>query len=243
MSSHRIYELVMRDDAIDKVIELLRTSLSGSASEEDLFEEYLHSSEPASHGLREGISGGDPMVGFGTRQEQGLSEMTARMDDLQFRNPATTDGEQDYQVDAMRGITHKSGRSTGGPSAFATADPLIHAQTASEIFEVGGDYDSLLCRVGGVSKVYHRLMVPGPGHYHAEYNRQRTQDEPEVVEDFRDDAFLTGVPSVPIATAGAASSLSAAQANAQTEVAEGLRLLIDLQLGDIYNTAETDAEE
>ena len=238
MSSCRMYELLVCNDAMDTLIEQLRESLSRSLSEEDLLEDYSHFSEVelASRGRREGLTGAGGMtigsdVPTKTKQNQESSEKTSAANDIE-------QDEQDEVTGAMRGITHKSSSSAAGPSIYASAD-LVTAQRAGKLFEVGGDYDNLLCRVGGVSKAYHRLMGPGRGHYHAEYNRQRTQDEPEVLEDYRDDAFLTGVPASAV---GTATPLSAAQANVQTELAEGLKLLIDLQLGTAFNATENDSE-
>jgi hypothetical protein len=232
MSSYRIYELLVCSDAMDTLIEQLRASLSRSLSEEDLIEDHVHFSESelASHGRRGGLIGVDGMtigseIPTKTRQTQEFSEKTSAIDSEQ--------DEQDEETGAMRGITRKTSSSAAGPSLYASADPLINAQRAGKLFEVGGDYDSLLCRVGGVSKAYHRLMVPGRGHYHTEYNRQRTQDEPEVMEDYRDDAFLTGVPT---------SAVDTAAPNIQTELAEGLKLLIDLQLGTALNATDNDSE-
>ena len=53
------------------------------------------------------------------------------------------------------------------------------------------------------------------------------------MEDYRDDAFLTGVPT---------SAVDTAAPNIQTELAEGLKLLIDLQLGTALNATDNDSE-
>ena len=71
---------------------------------------------------------------------------------------------------AAAGITHRSSS----------------APTAGDGRE---DYDSLLGRVAGEAGQYHRLLVPGQ--YHKETARQKTQDEPAVVETL----FEDGAPS------------------------------------------------
>ena len=237
MSSHRIYALLVDSVAVDALVKQLRSFLSRSLSEDALLAEYIYPSE--SEWRRNERSSGDITVESASQAKAAQPEeanglMTAPVKKLPLPKAAGADSEQDEQDEetgAMRGITHKTRRSTSRSSL--SSDPIINAQLADDAFQIGGVYDSLLCRVGGVSKAYHRLMAPGYGHYHGEYNRQRKEDEPEIVEDYRDDAFLTGaLPS---------SQVSAAQTAA---AAEGLKLLIDLQLGDAaFNTAEAGTTE
>lgn len=100
-------------------------------------------------------------------------------------------------------------KAVGGGVVHSITHRTRSTPSRPALFDVGGDYDSLLGHVGGVSKAYHRLSVPGQ--YHAEGLRQKTQDEPEVVEELRDDGFLTGC-----------------LAGGTKDRAEGLKLLIEL---------------